>query len=82
MNNMSALPQNIALDRRWDLHCTDVAEEFDWKCEMWARGIPFDETMEKGSGKLLRLQRKLCLVDLTAARGLPVWNKIRQCALL
>lgn len=50
------------------MHPTDVAEEFDWKCEMWARGIPFDETMEKGSGKLLLLQRELCLVDLHSSR--------------
>ena len=36
---------------------------------MWARGIPFDETMEKGSGKLPWLQRKLCLVDLHSSQG-------------
>lgn len=36
-------------DRRWDLQATAVAEEFDWSCEMQARGIPYSEDTEKGS---------------------------------
>jgi len=38
-------------DPRWDLKPTDIAGEFDWTCEMWARGIPYSEDTKKELGK-------------------------------
>lgn len=37
-------------DRRWDLKPTDIAEQFDWTCEMWARGVPCSGETIMGSG--------------------------------